>query len=289
VKTRELVEKVRARWVRLKKKLRYTVLFILNPRANTTPYKKGSDSLALRHDLQLHTGIEAEPVWVDLSDYTNFVELAGYQHRLGPSYYQNYFGKKTLEHYLTFKFLAFRPNDVLVDVGTESSPFPGIVEDLIGCTVYRQDLSYPHGIFGKRIGGNAADLPLDDDSVSKMTLHCAFEHFEGDSDTKLIHEAARVLSVGGILCIVPLYLSRVHTNQVSPTEDLTGLVLDTNAQVIYKPFWPRFERYYDIRTLQARVLEQSKRFIVRLYHVENSDSIDKTGAVKFMILFKKVM
>ena len=58
-----------------------------------------------------------------------------------------------------------------------------------------------------KIGGDAASLPVPDGFATKMALHCSLEHFESDSDIRFFQEAHRVLSPGGKLVVVPLYLT----------------------------------------------------------------------------------
>ena len=59
-------------------------------------------------------------------------------------------------------------------------------------------------------------MPLKSGCVSKMALHCSFEHFEQDVDIRFIKEANRIPGKGGKLCIIPLYLFNKYANQTDP-------------------------------------------------------------------------
>src|SRR5690606_27137344 len=111
--------------------------------------------------------------------------------------------EKTLEHYIALTLLDVNADDVFVDIASEHSPVPEIYERLTGAKSYSQDIMYPDGIEGNRIGGDACAMPVADGFASKAALTCSLEHFEGDADTRLFHEMHRVLRPGGKICITP--------------------------------------------------------------------------------------
>ena len=117
------------------------------------------------------------------------------------------------------------PDDVFVDIASCSSPFADIVERLDNCIAYRQDLDFPPGVNGRTIGGSAEHLPIADGFFSRMTLHCSFEHFEGDADIGFVKEAGRVLRPGGAACILPLYVSEIFHNLTDPGDRKTATLL----------------------------------------------------------------
>lgn len=67
------------------------------------------------------------------------------------------------------------------------------------------------GIHGADIGGNAARIPLQSGSVSKMSLHNSLEHFEGRSDIRFFREAQRLLRPGGKLLVAPLFIGEAYS------------------------------------------------------------------------------
>ena len=156
---------------------------------------------------------------IDLPQFREYLRVANYA-----AYWPYYdagrapkFLEKALEHYLAASLLNLGPGDVYIDIATDTSPVPAIYHRAFGCAVYRQDLAFPKGIHGDRIGGDAASLPVNDGFASKMALHCSFEHFEGDSDIRFIGETSRVLRHHGRVCIVPLYLNQMYAIQTNPT------------------------------------------------------------------------
>src|SRR5262245_55057307 len=124
--------------------------------------------------------------------------------------------QKLLEYYVSWHFLDLSASDTYIDVAAQNCPFAFFLREKLGCKVYRQDLYYmKRGIHGDDIGGDASHLPLQDESVSKISLHSSFEHFEGQSDIGFIREAGRILTVGGKMVIVPLFMEdtfRVETD-----------------------------------------------------------------------------
>ena len=100
-----------------------------------------------------------------------------------------------------------RATDVIIDIASEWSIFPQTTQRLTGATVYRQDLIYPAGVHGQRIGGSAAHMPVPDGFADTLVAHNSYEHFEGNSDSEFIREAWRVLKPGGVACILPLFMT----------------------------------------------------------------------------------
>ena len=79
-----------------------------------------------------------------------------------------------------------------------------------GIRAYRLDRSYPQGIEGRNIGGDAGDTGLPDSFARGLSLQCSFECFEGEGDISFVKEAARILSPDSRLSIVPLYIDVMH-------------------------------------------------------------------------------
>jgi SAM-dependent methyltransferase len=115
---------------------------------------------------------------------------------------------KFLEQYLTTKLIPHRRGGVLLDVAARSSPYWILCREQFGMETYRQDLCYrTEDLTDHEFNGYASDIPLPDDSVDAITLHCSFEHFEGDGDSEAVAEFQRLLKPGGQACIIPLYFT----------------------------------------------------------------------------------
>jgi SAM-dependent methyltransferase len=237
-------------------------------------------------------GYGVEKYTVDKAAYQKYLEQTKYPN--------NYFGgkpgtgrnfeEKTLEHFVSLVFLDMQKADVLVDVACSISPFAGQVAERYACQIYRQDLVFPQGINGIEIGGSATAIPLPSASVSKMTLHCSFEHFEGSADTDFLKEVSRLLKPGGKVCIIPLYLMDKYYVLSDPLVPKGDVVWDAGAPVVQRPGWGnRFGRHYGVSELIERVLKPAKDFglNLQLYHVTNATEIHPSCYLKFFALIEK--
>jgi SAM-dependent methyltransferase len=238
----------------------------------------------IRYELEECLNLECCPVHVEPEEYERYLSLAKYRRGYAPTA----FAEKTLEHFLSAKYLDICSDDVYVDIASASSPFPDIVRRLCDCTVYRQDLLYRAGVHRDRIGGDACHIPLPDCSVSKMALHCSFEHFEGDSDILFIQEANRLLQEGGRLCIVPLYLAETYTIFSDPKVSRKGIEFDSDARVVDVPgFSNRFGRQYTPQRFKDRIVNEAGTLSLRILYIDNAKEIDESCYVKLVALFEK--
>jgi SAM-dependent methyltransferase len=196
--------------------------------------------------------------------------------------------QKLLEYFVSLQLLAPRAADVMIDVASEWSIFPEVTRRLTGATVYRQDLIYPRGLHGDRIGGSAANLPVPDGFADILVAHNAFEHFEGTADSDFIREAWRVLRPGGRLCILPLFVSDRPCDLTDPLMDRHGVVWDDEAQVVELPWWHnRFGRLYDASGVERRVLQPGSGFSQTIYHVANAHEVHPAISLHFALLMRK--
>ncbi|HXO18336.1 MAG TPA: methyltransferase domain-containing protein [Thermoanaerobaculia bacterium] len=217
-------------------------------------------------------GVEILPYRIDVPAFWRYVEESGYRQM---AYWEG--GKaragteKWLEHFVSIDLLRPRPSEVFVDIASCSSPFPDILRERWGCRTYRQDWSYPPGSNGDRIGGDAAALPLPAEFADGLTLHCSFDHFEGDRDQRFLREAERILRPGGRLCILPLYTNLEYCLQT----DLAAWQLrrpgfERDALICVADNWGEVHcRFYDPAHFIARILGSLSRLRLCLYRVEN--------------------
>ena len=200
---------------------------------------------------------------VDAADYVQFKK----QFSPGRLYAAGYQDKKVMEHYISYKLLELRSSDVYIDVASENSPFPEMFRRKLRLKVYSQDLSYRHGVHGDRIGSSADSMPIAEESIDKVSLHCAFEHFPQDVDRNFVHELRRVLRPSGRCVIVPLYLASQHLNIVDPLMNYRWIQFDPNAIVMAETdLGGLFERYYSPAALE-RILVPNLGLIYQVFRI----------------------
>lgn len=210
--------------------------------------------------LEAIPGLEVDDWTIDRTDFAQFTCTNPWA--MPPYYYE-----KKLEYFLSSRMLGLCRDDRYMDVASLNSPYPVFVRRTVGCEVYRQDLCYKPGVNGWEIGSDAANMPIAPASISKMAMHCSFEHFEGDADTGFIREAARVLRPGGMLCIVPLYLRERYVEERISTFNYgeTKQNLASGCE---------FRRYYDAGNLATRVIEPAREFFdCQVFRISNVEEV----------------
>ncbi|HUI91338.1 MAG TPA: methyltransferase domain-containing protein [Chitinivibrionales bacterium] len=236
-------------------------------------------------------GIPVKTVSIDKDEYERYCAAARY--RRFPEYLKGgrtpEFPKKSLEHFLAAKLLGLNAHDRYIDVANNNSPVPEMYSELYGCTSYRQDLAFESALTDHVIGGNADNMPVANDFASAMALHCSFEHFEGGSDTGFIREAQRVLSPGGRVVIVPLYLfthyAVITDPSVLPKE---GIFFEPDATLhCLKGYGNRHGRIYDVPHFVNRIYHHRGQMNMQLFYFENTMDIDPSGCVRFAALLQK--
>ncbi len=191
--------------------------------------------------------------------------------------------EKLLEYYISFRWLEFNAADTYIDVAAQDCPFAFFIRDRFNCRVYRQDLFYlKKGIHGEDIGGDASKIPLPSDLVSKISLHNSLEHFEGNSDIKFFREAQRLLRPGGKLLIMPLFIGDDYMIETD-----AGWVDEKGV----KHLWgkgARFARIYDLPEFNSRILKNSNKFKLHVYHLQNAYEIDPKCYAEYFAIFEKL-
>jgi hypothetical protein len=228
-------------------------------------------------------------------EFSDYIELPEYA---GP--YREYGGKdpcsfleKALEHFVSLKIAEPTPGKVFMDVGSCVSVVPEILRRYHGCECYVQDLELPAGVHGWNVGSNAAEIPLPNSSVDAMTLHCTFEHFEGDADSQFIGECARLLKTGGKAVILPLYVNSHWTNITGETDEAKRKTIEFDDSASYFcviPEWHnRFGRHYSATSLLDRVLAVavSLGLTVELLRVINFERVHPELWLKWIMVLEK--
>ena len=233
-------------------------------------------------------GLVAHEYSVDVEDYRRYFTAARYVEDF-PDYYDFNLPEKSLEHYIAAKLLQLNEQDVYIDIASEHSPVPEIYHSLYGAKTYRQDLSYPPGLNGEMIGGDAANLPVPGEFATKMALHCSLEHFEGASDIRFIKESARVLKPGGAVCIVPLYLFEDYAIQIDPAVALSAEVEFEDDAVVYcaEGWGNRHGRFYDPEHLVSRLGGNLGELRMEIFRIMNFQEVHESCYVRFVLLIRK--
>lgn len=201
--------------------------------------------------------------------------------------------EKALEHYVSFLLLDLPPGGTVVDVGSCRSVVPGLLRRIFRVRCFEQDLEYPAGVNGDRIGSNADAIPLPAGSVDGMTLHCTFEHFEQQADTGFVQECARLLKPGGRTVILPLYLNRNHCNVTGETDEKKRETFGWDAEAEHFcviPEWQnRFGRHYSAEAFLQRVHGPAKAAGLqpRLIRVQHWDSIHPLLWLRWVLVLEQ--
>ncbi|MFZ1829636.1 MAG: DUF4214 domain-containing protein [Candidatus Competibacteraceae bacterium] len=227
---------------------------------------------------------------IDVLDYEKYFNEAQYASKY-PNYYKGNLKEKSLEHYIALKLLGLSKNDIFIDIASEHSPVPEIYSRLINCCTYSQDIMYPDGVHGDKIGGDACAMPLPDAFASKASLTCSIEHFEGDADTRLFKELSRILKVGGQIAVVPFYLFNEDATQTDPTISVPArVVFDEDCKVYCAEGWGnRHGRFYSPTSFMRRiVLPMKNHFHFDVYYFNNAASIDSSVYLRFAFVGTKL-
>lgn len=234
-------------------------------------------------------GIPVRALYLDPEIYRQYFKQARYTERY-PDYYRDNLPEKSFEHFIALKLLEINSRDVFIDVASENSPVPDIYSHLTGSTSYRQDIMYPSGIHGDRIGGNACEMPVPDQFASKLALTCSLEHFEGMEDQKLFFELNRILKVGGKVCVVPLYMYTEPANMTDPTLSVPNdVAFDPGVTVYCAEGWGnRFGRFYDAESFMERIYAPTRDvFNFEVFRIMNATEVDHKIYVRFALIATK--
>lgn len=170
--------------------------------------------------------------------------------------------EKMVEHWIAAErlgLLNWEPEDVYIDIAAANSPWVKMLRErccvdawaidsaAMGCN-YRNLFSYRTE--------DATATSFIDQSVKGASLQCAFEMFQGNDDTKLIKELARILKPGGKVVILPLYM-HTHYCAYSTPEYYGRGHSDPVAKeyVRLDSFGVPSSRKYSIYELKKRILQ----------------------------------
>lgn len=242
-------------------------------------------------------GFDVIKYHVDKNDYQYYLDQANYEEQY-PAYLNEFkegLSAKTFQHYISYKLLDMKKDDVYMDVASSNSVFPYIAEKLCGIKAYKQDISYKWGVNGNLIGSYASSIPMPDNTVDYMTLHCSFEHFEGKEDFDFIKESHRLLAERGKICIIPLYLADEFVIMTSPKVWLNKYSvyikapeLDPRAKIsINETICQRQSKHFSAKILKDELLNKFKdQFNIKIYYMENFREFER--AKPFALILEKI-
>ncbi len=186
--------------------------------------------------------------------------------------------KKALEFFFSQHLLKISVNDKLLDAAGGRPIYLEAIRETSGCRnlflcdhVYEGITEDSLGI--KTIGGEVTRIHLPAASISKISCHHAFEHFQNDADIKFIEEIGRLLSPGGLACLIPLFLSDQYVEcwnipQIQTFDPQAELIIDDTASLPGNDDDGHFARIYDVRSLEQRVINTALKNNLRLKIIE---------------------
>jgi hypothetical protein len=233
-------------------------------------------------------GIPVTGCRLNVRDYDSYLAKAGYgRHPFYGTVSGEMLLQKSFEHYMSARLLDVQRDDVCLELVIDIPAADVFYERVYGCKTYVLDvnslLSSP---------GNGADLgvkvPLD--RISKVVMHCAFEHLESDSDTGLIKKLESVLRPGAKICIIPMYFSTHYAVCTDPCRlPESGALFDKEARVYCRKGWNnRFGRYYDTAHFVSRIKDAAGQLNYKIYHIENTADIGLDSNFAFVLTGEKL-
>lgn len=205
------------------------------------------------------------------------------------------FNEKVLEHFIAYKLCVQQMSDkqdIYIDVAAANSPWTKLLRER-GYNTYAIDLQ-PSDFrnLDYYLVMDATKTTFADNSISFVSLQCAYEMFIKDSDIKLISELSRILKIAGRAVICPLYLYTHYSGFSSPEFFFRKNYHDKEAKVYLAPNNMRgipFARFYDVRKLKERVLETiaGNGLSYNLYILRNGKEIDQNIYCHFVLEIAK--
>jgi SAM-dependent methyltransferase len=227
--------------------------------------------------------VEAFRQWLKRTDFTE-----DYQEYYGPLFIE-----KALEHFVGADLLSLR-EDLLIDVAASNSPWSSIVSSLYPVRAIALDMNASTRAPGLFVSASATHLPFSDRSLDYLSLHCAYETFEGNADSLFIAKADRVLKPGGRMVILPLYLHHIAHVYSSPGSDRRKVPYGKELK-----FWHdrqegrnrlcgvRFCRIYSVASFFQRVITGKGNLDLTIYNVTNASELSADCYLRFAALFEK--
>ena len=200
---------------------------------------------------------------VTTEDVTQWLEKGKLNKFVGKSLH-----KKGLEFFFSAHILDIESDDILLDAAGGMSNYLKAVKNNFSIN----DLYLTDHIFeGLQqlndgitiVGGDISSIHLENNSISKIACHHAFEHFQADKDVEFIKEAYRLLKDDGALVIIPLFLTDIYVEcwniETSEHFDKNSIVIiDKTASIPGADDDGHFARFYDMDALRNRIMRPAE-------------------------------
>lgn len=220
------------------------------------------------------------------SDFSHYLESVSYFEKYKEGY-KTLFLEKAYEHFIILKFLELSAGKNYVDIAACCSPLYKIAKSLYNVNSFAQDIMFPEGVHGDKIGCDACHLPFEDESIDAMSAACSIEHFENDADIALFKEVSRVLVSGGKFVVAPLYIARdpfiitdpVHGQDVNFSND---------DNIVFVENWKnRYGRYYSPNSFYERIILSCPDLQFKIYGIKNLNTINSALYCNYFLVCTK--
>lgn len=230
------------------------------------PYRNPTIAELLLIESKLRAmGEPVEPISADPAGYRSFSKMFPFPSDYHGGMHSGHWQEKIFEHYLSYTLLgldSYCSSDSYVDVAAADSPWAMMLREYRALSAFAIDLTMrpPLAELSYYRVEDATRTSFDSRSVRGISLHCAYEMFVGDSDTRAIAEFARILAPGGSAIIVPLYLHTHYCCYSSPEYWGRGYAdIGSREYVNREAREIPSSRKYDPEQLHERVLEPARR------------------------------
>ena len=174
--------------------------------------------------------------------------------------------KKMLELFISFTLLKPESEDVFLDAAGGQFSYAG----RLNCSRrILQDIRISEKIKSQGnqveyLECSCASIPLEDQSVNKISCHHSIEHFRDDADIRFIVEVQRLLGPGGKCVIVPLFISDQHylltdTPGFAFWDEQGEKITDVTATLPGGTGSGNFSRIYSVNSFKERILDAIDR------------------------------
>ncbi len=240
-------------------------------------------------------GVPISELTVSPSRYQEFTRSFPFPADYHGGQQTGYWHEKIFEHFISYTLLSlgsYGQGDVFLDVAAGGSPWVKMLRESHNVEAFAIDLAIRPPVKGLDYyrEEDATGTSFEPGSVRGISLHCAYEMFTGDSDIRAVREFARILTPGGAVVIVPLYLHTHYCSYSSPECWGKGHA-DPGAReyVRRESRCIPSSRKYDSQKLCERVLETARQagLAYRLYALRDQHAISSEIYCHFVLELRK--